>query len=207
MIYYKLTSPLQKTAFQMHSIFKFPTPRTCVPMEIWECPSEIRGRREIKYLPWTKQAWQWAAAFAITNCRWKSRRLVQLEKETLAWDTYCQNGRTTTIIKPQLWINSPTALWVPWERQRLGEKIWSEAPNVDLWSNGHASAAELVPHVFGFPILWSIPAMPRGDPDAWATQVLHIICPGLRPREDPLASPYGIDTTLEQQLPVISLTA
>jgi len=37
--------------------------------------------------------------------------------------------------------------------------------------------------------------MPRWDPDAWATQVLHIIC--LRPREDPPASPYGIATTLE----------
>ena len=45
-------------------------------------PSEMKGRREIKYFPRTKQAWQWAAAFAITNCRWKSRRLEQLQKET-----------------------------------------------------------------------------------------------------------------------------
>ena len=69
---------------------------------IGECPSEMRGRMEIKYLSQTKRAWL-------------SRRLVQLLKETLAWDTYRQNGRTTVIIKPQPWVNSPTALWVPWE--------------------------------------------------------------------------------------------
>ena len=35
------------------------------------------------------------------------------------------------------------------------------------------------------------------DPDAWATQVLHIICPGLHPAEDTPGSPHGVDTTRE----------
>ena len=39
--------------------------------------------------------------------------------------------------------------------------------------------------------------MPRGDPDAWATQVLHIIWPGLYPGEDTPVSPHGVDTTWE----------
>ena len=49
----------------------------------------------------------------------------------------------------------------------------------------------------GFPFLWSIPAMPRGDSDAWATQVLHTICPGLHPGDDTPALPHGVDTTWE----------
>ena len=64
---------------------------------IGECSSEMRGRREIKYLPWTKQTWQWAAAFAITNCRWKSRRLVQLQKETLWRGTHIVDGVNSSI--------------------------------------------------------------------------------------------------------------
>ena len=39
--------------------------------------------------------------------------------------------------------------------------------------------------------------MPRGDSDAWATQVLNIICPGLHPGEDTPALPHGVDTTRE----------
>ena len=39
----------------------------------------------------------------------------------------------------------------------------------------------------------------EGDPDAWATQVLHIIYPGLHPGEDTPASP-GVDTTREAAL-------
>ena len=37
----------------------------------------------------------------------------------------------------------------------------------------------------------------EGDPDAWAAQVLHIICPGLHPGEDTPASPHGVDITRE----------
>ena len=39
--------------------------------------------------------------------------------------------------------------------------------------------------------------MLRGDPDAWAIQVLYIICLGLRPEEDTPVSPHGVDTTRE----------
>ena len=39
--------------------------------------------------------------------------------------------------------------------------------------------------------------MPRGEPDTWATQVLHIICPGLHPGEDTPVSPHGVDTKWE----------
>ena len=47
-------------------------------------------------------------------------------ESTLVWDTYYRNGRSTMKIKPQLWVNSPTALWVPWEWQRLGEYTLKE---------------------------------------------------------------------------------
>ena len=39
--------------------------------------------------------------------------------------------------------------------------------------------------------------MPRGDPNAWTTQVLHIFCPDLHPGEDTPVSPHGVDTTRE----------
>ena len=39
--------------------------------------------------------------------------------------------------------------------------------------------------------------MLKDDPDAWASQVLHIICPNLHPGEDTPASPHGVDTTRE----------
>ena len=65
------------------------------------------------------------------------------------------------------------------------------------------SAAELVPNVLGFLFFGAYQQLRDGDPDAWATQVFHIICPGLHPGEDTLAS-----TQLgKQQLPVISLIA
>ena len=37
----------------------------------------------------------------------------------------------------------------------------------------------------------------EGDPDARATQVLHIICTGLHLGEDTPAPPHGVDTTRE----------
>ena len=37
----------------------------------------------------------------------------------------------------------------------------------------------------------------EGDPNAWATQVLHIIFPGLHPGEDTPALPQGVVTTRE----------
>ena len=43
-----------------------------------------------------------------------------------------------------------------------------------------ASAAELVPNVLGFLFFGAYQQCREGDPDAWATQVLHIICPGLQ---------------------------
>ena len=46
-----------------------------------------------------------------------------------------------------------------------------------------ASAAELVPNVLGFLSFGAYQQRREGDPDAWATQVLHIICPGLHPGE------------------------
>ena len=57
-----------------------------------------------------------------------------------------------------------------------------------------ASAAQLVPHVLGFLSFGSYQQRQEGDPDTWATQVLHIICGGLHPGEDTPASP-GVDTT------------
>ena len=36
--------------------------------------------------------------------------------------------------------------------------------------------------------------MLRGDPDAWAIQVLYIICLGLRSGEDTPALPHGVDS-------------
>ena len=60
-----------------------------------------------------------------------------------------------------------------------------------------ASAAELVPNVLGFLSFGAYQQRREGDPDAWATQVLHIICPDLHPREDTPASPHGVDTTRE----------
>ena len=58
-------------------------------------------------------------------------------------------------------------------------------------------AAELVPNVLGFLSFGAYQQCREGDPDAWATQVLHIICPGLHPGEDTPASPHGVDTTRE----------
>ena len=55
------------------------------------------------------------------------------------------------------------------------------------------SAAEMV---LGFLSFGAYQQCQEGDPDAWATQVLHIICPGLHPGEDTPASPHG-DTTRE----------
>ena len=60
-----------------------------------------------------------------------------------------------------------------------------------------ASAAELVPNVLGFLSFGAYQQRREGDPDAWATHVLHIICPGLHPGEDTPASPHGVDTTRE----------
>ena len=58
------------------------------------------------------------------------------------------------------------------------------------------SAAELVPNVLGFLSFGAYQQRREGDPDAWATQVLHIIYPVLHPVEDTPASP-GVDTTRE----------
>ena len=60
-----------------------------------------------------------------------------------------------------------------------------------------ASAAELVPNVLGFLSFGTYLQCQEGNPDAWATQVLHIICPGLHPGEDTPTSPHGVDTTWE----------
>jgi len=60
-----------------------------------------------------------------------------------------------------------------------------------------ASAAELVPNVLGFLSFEAYQQHREGDPYAWATQVLHIICPGLHTGEDTPASPHGVDTTRE----------
>ena len=57
-----------------------------------------------------------------------------------------------------------------------------------------ASAAELVPNVMGFLSFGAYQQCREGDPDAWATQVLHIICPGLHPGEATPVSPHGVDT-------------
>ena len=56
-----------------------------------------------------------------------------------------------------------------------------------------ASASELVPDVLGFLSFGAYQQRREGDPDAWATQVLHIIC--VHPGEDTPASPHGVDTT------------
>ena len=45
-----------------------------------------------------------------------------------------------------------------------------------------ASAVELVPNVLGVLSFGAYQQRREGDPDAWATQVLHIICPGLLDR-------------------------
>ena len=42
-----------------------------------------------------------------------------------------------------------------------------------------ASAAELVPNVLGFLSFGAYQQCREGDPDAWATQVLHVSCPCL----------------------------
>ena len=62
-----------------------------------------------------------------------------------------------------------------------------------------ASAAELVlgTSVLGFLSFGAYQQRREGDPHAWATQALHIICPGLHPGEDTPASPHGVDTTQE----------
>ena len=58
-----------------------------------------------------------------------------------------------------------------------------------------ASASELVPNVLGFLSFGAYQQCREGDPKAWATQVLHIICPGLHPGENTPASPHGVNTT------------
>ena len=64
-----------------------------------------------------------------------------------------------------------------------------------------ASAAELVPNVLGFLSFGAYQQRREGDPDAWATQVLHIICPGLHPGEDTPASPHqGLLSTVGEIL-------
>ena len=60
-----------------------------------------------------------------------------------------------------------------------------------------ASVADPVSNVLGFLSFGAYQQRREGDPDAWATQVLHIICPGLHPREDTPASPHGVETTRE----------
>ena len=60
-----------------------------------------------------------------------------------------------------------------------------------------ASAAELVPNVLGFLSFGAFQQCREGDPDTWATEVLHIICPGLHPGEDTPWSTHSVDTTRE----------
>ena len=52
---------------------------------------------------------------------------------------------------------------------------------------------ELVPNVLGFLSFGAYQQHREGDPDAWATQVLHIICPGLHPGENTATSPHVKD--------------
>ena len=54
----------------------------------------------------------------------------------------------------------------------------------------------LVPNVLGFLSFGTYQQRREGDPDAWASQVLHILCPDLHSGEDTPASP-GVDTTRE----------
>ena len=70
-----------------------------------------------------------------------------------------------------------------------------------------AFAAELVPNVLGFLSFGAYQQCRERDPGAWATQVLHIIFPGLHPGEDTPASSHVVDTTREAAVTVISLTA
>ena len=61
-----------------------------------------------------------------------------------------------------------------------------------------ASAAELVLNVLGFLSSGTYQQQyQEGYPDAWATQVLHIICPGLHPGKDIPALPHSVDTLRE----------
>ena len=59
------------------------------------------------------------------------------------------------------------------------------------------SAVEFVPNVLGFLSFGAHQQRREGNPDAWATQVLHIICPGLHPGEDTPVSPHGVNKTRE----------
>ena len=63
-----------------------------------------------------------------------------------------------------------------------------------------ASAAELVTNVLGFLSFGAYQERREGDADAWATQVLYIICPDLHPGEDTPASHHGGDTTREAEV-------
>ena len=63
-----------------------------------------------------------------------------------------------------------------------------------------ASAAELVPNVMGFLSFGAYQQRLEGNPDAWVTQVLHIICPGLHHGEDTPVSSHGVNTTWEAAL-------
>ena len=54
-----------------------------------------------------------------------------------------------------------------------------------------ASAAVLVPNILGFLFFGAYQQRREGDPDAWETQVLHIICPGLILQDTP-ASPHDV---------------
>ena len=59
-----------------------------------------------------------------------------------------------------------------------------------------ASAPQMVLNELGFLSFGAYQQCREGNPDAWATQVLHIICPGLHPGKDTPVSP-GVDTTWE----------
>ena len=63
-----------------------------------------------------------------------------------------------------------------------------------------ASAEELVPNVLGFLSFGAYQLCREGDSDAWATQVLHIIYPGMCLGEDTSALSHGVDTTRETAL-------
>ena len=52
-------------------------------------------------------------------------------------------------------------------------------------------------YVLGFLSFGAYQQRREGDPVAWATQVLNIICPDLHPGEDTPASLHGVDTTRE----------
>ena len=106
---------------------------------------------------------------------------------------------------PSYGSNSTTALWSPNGLERLRDSILKEKTGVkprrricdQTDTLPAASAAELVPNVLGFLSFGAYQQCREGDPDAWATQVLHIICPGLHYGEDTPVSSHGVSTTQE----------